>query len=261
MEISKPLKAKSNKSLKILNDSTQDLTKGNYIWNFAFGSNMHPLKRLQRGQIKAQETIPGILDNWRLVFNLPGLKLLEPAMASISPEVGHQVHGVLLRLEKQEFEKLIRSEGGSEYYELMQCQVRTYDDRVIQALAFKTRPDKATNHPIIPSKRYMTLIRQGARLSHLDSQYCQCLDSMPHREASYLVSLFGSLLVEFLLFCNHRGWLRLSRSYMKLLRWCEGQLPLLIGAIAQGILLIPALSIGIILRVLGMVRIKTSQML
>lgn len=261
MELSEPLRATSNKSLKRLNDSTQDLTQGNYIWNFAFGSNMHPLKRLQRGQIKIQATIPGILDNWRLVFDLPGLRLLEPAMASISPEVGHQVHGVLLRLEEQEFKKLIRSEGGSEYYQVIQCQVRTYDNQIIEALAFKTRHDKAANHPIIPSKRYMTLIRQGAKLSHLDNQYCQWLDNLPHREASYLMSLLGSLLIEFLLFCNHQGWLKLSRRYMKLLCWCESRLPLLVGTTVQAILLIPALCIGSILRVLGMIRTQTKQLL
>ncbi|ACK73054.1 AIG2 family protein [Gloeothece citriformis PCC 7424] len=237
------------------------MNEGNYIWNFAYGSNMHPLKRLQRGEIKASETLPGVLDNWCLVFDLPGLKLLEPAMASISPQLGHQVHGVLLRLEPEEFEKLIRSEGGSEYYELIPCEVRTYDHQIIQALAFKTRPDKVTLHPLIPSKRYMTLIRQGAKLSQLDPQYCQWLDGLPHREASYLVSLLGSLLIEFLLFCNHRGWLKLSRTYMKLLRWCEAQLPLLVSTIAQGVLLLPALLMGIILRLLGRIGIQTQHLL
>lgn len=230
------------------NSSTReipDYKDSDSVWNFAYGSNMHPQKRTQRGNIAVLEVMPGILENWKLVFNLPGIRLIEPAMASIEPERGHQVHGVLLRLKRQEFDKLVRSEGGSEYYELINCEVNTYDGRVIKALAFKTREELAVKQDLVPSKRYMNLIRQGAVLSQLDSQYCQWLAILPHREDSLLVILMGSLLIEFLTLCIHMRLSRISASYLKLLQWCECRLSPPVGITLQSILLAPALAIAL----------------
>ncbi|MDJ0715130.1 MAG: gamma-glutamylcyclotransferase family protein [Prochloraceae cyanobacterium] len=225
-----------------------DLKNLDYVWNFAYGSNMHPEKRTQRGEILVSKSIRGVLLNWRLVFNLPGIGFIEPAYASVQPEWDGKVHGVLLRLDQQEFQKLIRSEGGNAYYELIQCPIHTYDGKIVEAFLFKTRADKATKHDIIPSKRYMDLIRQGAKLSELDSEYCEWLSSLPHRDASPLISLAGSLLIEFLLQCNYIQLTFLSKSYVKMLQWCEFHLSQPGIIIAQSILLIPVIIIALIWR-------------
>ena len=81
------------------------------IWNFAFGSNLHPEKLKRRANLKVKECFPGKLKDWRLAFNLRGISWLEPSMAGVEPAPGDEVHGVLLRMSPEEFRKLVLSEG------------------------------------------------------------------------------------------------------------------------------------------------------
>ena len=81
------------------------------IWNFAFGSNLHPEKLKGRANLKVKECFPGKLKDWRLAFNLRGISWLEPSMAGVEPAPGDEVHGVLLRMSPEEFRKLVLSEG------------------------------------------------------------------------------------------------------------------------------------------------------
>jgi hypothetical protein len=50
---------------------------------------------------------------------------------------------------------------------------------IIHSLAFKTDPCAVAPAQTLPSQRYMTIIRQGARQSGLDAAYCGWLDRIP----------------------------------------------------------------------------------
>ncbi len=50
---------------------------------------------------------------------------------------------------------------------------------IIHALAFKTDPCAVAPAQTLPSQRYMTIIRQGARQSGLDAAYCCWIDRIP----------------------------------------------------------------------------------
>jgi len=182
--------------LNLSDSKILQLKNRDYIWNFAYGSNMNPSKLAQRAQIKSLESIPGILFDWKLTFNLPGIKFIEPSMANIEPALGYQVHGVLIKLRQQQFDRLILSEGGNQYYQLIPCSIQTYDARVIEALVFKVKPDRTVKYEIPPSKRYLELIKQGAKLNNLDSQYRQWLSNLAYEDIFPPFDLLSTVIID-----------------------------------------------------------------
>ncbi|MCY1004215.1 gamma-glutamylcyclotransferase [Nannocystis pusilla] len=154
------------------------------VWYFAYGSNLHPQRRATRAALSPLDTTPGTLCGWRLVFDMPGVPPADPAMASIRREAGSEVHGLLLRLTAHQFAALVGSEGGDRFYVREQVEVIAYDDRKVIAEVFIAAPGRRLQRERTPSRRYLELIREGARLSALRPEYCAWLEALPHAEAS-----------------------------------------------------------------------------
>lgn len=162
-------------------------------FNFAYGSNMHPDRLRGRADCRPSHAVPATLCDWRLAFNLAtGIALVEPAMANIVPAPGQKVHGVALELTTDELERLVESEGGDRFYRVRPVTVETYDGQATEAVAFVARDDFVRNE-VAPSKRYLDLLRAGARHHGLDEAYCAFLDDHATAPPSPLAPWFARL--------------------------------------------------------------------
>ncbi len=85
----------------ILSDAVRkhlELPSEDYVWNFAYGSNMNPISLSQRRRIMPVCSVAAVLYNWEMRFNQTGIPAVEPVFASVQPckdVPGVQVHGVL----------------------------------------------------------------------------------------------------------------------------------------------------------------------
>ncbi|MCA9689131.1 MAG: gamma-glutamylcyclotransferase family protein [Nannocystaceae bacterium] len=219
-----------------------------YAWSFAFGSNLHPDRRGARTDHAPLEVTPGRLAGWRLAFNMPALHLIEPSMASAQPAPGQTLHGLLLRLTPEGFASLLRSEGGDRFYEAVAVDVDAYDGRRVRAYVLRGHPRLCVDREIPPSRRYMQLIREGARRSGLDPDYCAWLESLPHAERSPLAAEIGRLYWESVLFLRKTSRGGALERYVDLLHRCEYTDPPALGHVAQAALLAPAIALGAALR-------------
>lgn len=149
------------------------------IWNFAYGGNMNPGVLSERRKIVPLESVAACLQDYRLAFNTRGFPWIEPAFANVEYAPGECVHGVLHRLTAEQFARLDRYEWGGVAYRHLELDAEAYDGRRIRARVYSAR---YVSREKVPSCRYLTLIREGARLSGLDREYVRRLDRHPCRE-------------------------------------------------------------------------------
>ncbi|KXZ53069.1 hypothetical protein GPECTOR_8g62 [Gonium pectorale] len=152
---------------------------------------------------------------WTLSFRMLGLPYAEPGFATIEraqPEQQQQqqqqpgpvstgasssgssrwrseVHGVVHLLRHSDWVQVMATEGvgaGSTGYRVVEVEVELYDGRRTKALTLEGqgaslhRPDR----PVAPSRRYLELLRAGARHHGLDPEYVSYLDSLVPYEGS-----------------------------------------------------------------------------
>jgi cation transport regulator ChaC len=215
------------------------------VWNFAFGSNLHPAKRQARARLRPLEAVPGRARDYRLAFNIRGIPWIEPSMASIEPAPGEEVHGLLLRLTHEQWEHLDHSEGAGRAYMHEELEVEAYDGRRIRAFAFRVRPERAAPHDVPPSLRYLTLIRDGAAASGLDPNWQHYLAQLPHTPTSRLSRRISLILIEFFTTCSRHRMGGISRPIMDALRWSNERLPWPAALPATAtVLLLPTAAVG-----------------
>jgi hypothetical protein len=152
------------------------MTQQDEIWNFAYGGNMNPGVLSDRRKISPLESVAGCLHDYRLAFNTRGFLWIEPAFANVVHDPGACVHGVLHRLTKEQFARLDRYEWGGVAYRHLEVDVAAYDGRKIRARVYSAR---YVSREKSPSCRYLTLIREGARVSGLDEDYVRMLEGHP----------------------------------------------------------------------------------
>ena len=92
----------------------------------------------------------------------------------------NRVHGVLHRFSKEHFARLVQTEGGGNSYAIVEREVEAYDGRVIKAKFFSASKISRIGKERPPSKRYLTLIREGAKTYGLDRDYVEFLERHPH---------------------------------------------------------------------------------
>jgi len=114
------------------------------------------------------------LGGWALTFDLPGIPLVEPAFASIAPQKGAEVHGVLWWMTPPEAKRLDQFE--SDRYDSIQVPVKGDASGVVHAKAYKNRIPKSG---LLPSRRYLTLIAEGAREAGLPDAYLRTIEAQP----------------------------------------------------------------------------------
>lgn len=155
------------------------VSKPEGIWNFAYGGNMNPRVLSERRKITPLESVAGRLEDYRLAFNTRGFPWIEPAFANVEHDPGACVHGVLHRLTEEQFARLDRYEWGGVAYRHLELDVAAYDGRRVRARVYSAR---YVSREKSPSCRYLTLIREGARVSGLDDDYVRMLDRHPCRD-------------------------------------------------------------------------------
>ena len=174
------------------------------VWNFAFGANLSS-KTLRRRKLQPRVSVRAELPGWCYSTCYRGLPYMEPSFATIvraddtpvgagqprvgtgpaSPGAPHTVHGVLHKLTWDDWQRVVKSEGGGGYQGLgyaavpVECLVyaddadtaqltaeerrATRDDGrvVVKALALVAQNHIASNRNIPPSSRYASLVAEG----------------------------------------------------------------------------------------------------
>lgn len=179
---------------------------------FAYGSNMNPVVLSGRRGVKPSESTPGIIMDYCLSFRLRGLPFIEPGFATLERVSGKRVHGVVHMIREDEWERVKVSEGvnrqekGYGYYEArLPCFL--YGRKELEVVTLLSNP--ASHHPkskksealisngrftdfcsqqimnaSFPSRRYKTLLVDGARHHELDNAYQSWLEQLTAYEDS-----------------------------------------------------------------------------
>ncbi|GLI64460.1 hypothetical protein VaNZ11_007732 [Volvox africanus] len=188
------------------------------IWYFAYGSNMNPNTLTGRRKVVPRESRPASLRGWKLSFRMLGIPFLEPGFATVErvdnidggnpPQLaplapaglsspsdstmpllnssnrwGSEVHGVLHRISLNDWIQIMTTEGvgaGKSGYRVVEVEVTQYDGRRVRALTLEGQAPSmhSAARPVSPSRRYLGLLRDGARHYGLDPEYVTYLDSL-----------------------------------------------------------------------------------
>lgn len=140
---------------------------------FAFGANMSREVLAGRRGLRPLDARPAILPGHRLVFDLPGIPMVEPAFASIVPDETGQVHGVAWTLTTEDMRRLDSFESGRYARRPHTVEVR---GRSTEAQAYvNRRPGRALR----PSRRYLLLLARGAEEHGLPAEHVAWLRAHP----------------------------------------------------------------------------------
>ncbi|KAJ5603915.1 hypothetical protein N7537_006871 [Penicillium hordei] len=177
------------------------------VWYFGYGSNMKSSVMINRG-ITPLSIKVGVVPTHFLTFDIFGIPYTEPSFASIAllpsksetDEVAKvytlsttdtspipPVHGVLYQLRREDYLRLVLSEGSGV----------GYDEITVEAYILKTQSDgtkRTKEQPIMaqtlkakyprrpnsgPSRRYMGLILEGCKEHNIPVSYQKYLESLP----------------------------------------------------------------------------------
>jgi len=150
------------------------------IWYFAYGSNMHTGTFVERRGIRPLEARVGRVLGYRLRFNLEGRPRGKAAPANICPEADHEVWGVLYKITRRALLRLDSTEGvPGRGYRPTWLDAEDIDGKPLAAIAY-IAIGKETDGA--PSRRYISLLREGARIHGLPEHWLQFLDNVSHAE-------------------------------------------------------------------------------
>jgi cation transport regulator ChaC len=148
------------------------------VWYFAYGSNMHDSAFIQRRGMRPSECRVGRIKGYRLRFNLEGRPRGKAAPANICPASGQEVWGVLYKITRRELLHLNSTEGvPGRGYRPTWLNAEDADGNPVLAVAYVAT---GKEHDGTPSRRYISLLRDGARLHGLPAHWVQFLDSVNH---------------------------------------------------------------------------------
>jgi cation transport regulator ChaC len=150
------------------------------IWYFAYGSNMHQGTFTERRGIRPLEARVGRIVGYRLRFNLEGRPAGKAAPANICPDSSQEVWGVLYRITRRDMLRLDSTEGvPGRGYRPMWLDAGDADGNSLTAIAYVALGKEIDG---TPSRRYISLLREGARAHGLPAYWVQFLDSVIHAE-------------------------------------------------------------------------------
>ena len=166
------------------------LSKVTSVFYFAFGANLDEgiLSRRVLATPDDLSWFPARLDNYKLSFNIGGTNLImeSPSYASVVPaqaisssSSSSSVHGVIYELTLPQWGLLCASEGVPLAYvpKVVECNAYTERGRVNAYTLMPSRMGLGSKEGR-PSKRYIDIIRKGARKQSLNEKYIQFLDTI-----------------------------------------------------------------------------------
>jgi hypothetical protein len=211
----------------VVGDAAPEESDAANVWVFAFGSNMDKAVLEGRRMITPAESVAAKLPNYCLTFRQPGLPYREPGFATIEPlDEGESsllpVHGVAHRMTEPQWTYYKESEGAAgqsdDGYGVIEVDLEAYDGRKLRAFTLQTQPKtiaRLKGRAALPSKRYLNILRTGARTHNLAPEYQAFLQSLRHYEASTLGSHIGALLMAIIAFGLLFPFFTLTRLYRK----------------------------------------------
>ena len=150
------------------------------VWYFAYGSNMHHIAFRERRGMRPVEWRVGRVQGYRLRFNLEGRPPGKAAPANICLDPNGEVWGVLYRITRRELLRLDSTEGvpGRHYRHLL-VPAMDADGTIVTAVTYSAIGKDTDGSP---SLRYISLLREGARMHGLPEAWVQFLDGVQHCE-------------------------------------------------------------------------------
>lgn len=138
------------------------------LWYFGYGSNVERATFLGRRRMRPVESRPGVLEGWRLRFDLP-VGPGERGVANLTREPGARVWGVLWCITPADAQHLDRTEGVHRGFYLREpVEVRDAGGRATHAFAYRSDRGRSGRKP---SRRYLGLLLRGAREHGLPAEW------------------------------------------------------------------------------------------
>ena len=149
-----------------------------YVWYLAYGSNMHHSAFRDRRRMQPTEWRVGCVKGYRLRFNLEGRPPGKAAPANVCPDPDGEVWGVLYSITRRELLRLDSTEGvPGRHYRHVVVQAVDADGRIVEAVTYSAIGKETDG---FPSLRYISLLREGARVHGLPEAWLAYLDSVQH---------------------------------------------------------------------------------
>ncbi len=144
------------------------------VWYFAYGSNMSPAIFLERRRMLPLETRSGVIDGYRLCFDIP-IGPGERGVANLLCDPVGRTHGIAYLLTHADGERLDRTEGVPQLYRRERIAIRLpADGRLVDGFTYRSTISVAGRKP---SPRYLDLLLDGARTHGLPAAYVDYLDA------------------------------------------------------------------------------------
>jgi cation transport regulator ChaC len=146
------------------------------IWYFAFGANMHDSAFRGRRGMRPLEWRAGRVKGYRLRFNLEGRPKGRAAPANLCTDPQAEVWGVLYRITRRDLVRLDSTEGvpGRRYRHLW-VEVEDGAGNPVRAVTYIADGNAVDGNP---SRRYITLLRDGARAHGLPEDWIRFLEGV-----------------------------------------------------------------------------------
>ena len=150
--------------------------ESNCSWSFGYGSNMDISHLKIKKNLTVYDYKPAILNGYKLSFNMATNWLAEPAFAGIIPDANSTVHGLAFCLPQESLDHLNEQEV---WYQINYVNLETYDGEFLENVHVYVSPEKIRSKTeVAPSRRYLNIIRKGARNSGLKPDYLAKLDQI-----------------------------------------------------------------------------------
>lgn len=153
----------------------------NSVFYFAYGANMST-KTFQRGyrRLHPQSAERAVLKGYRLAFSEPGIPFFDPGFGNIEEDTDAVCEGVLYRITHEEMDHLDISEG-NRAYRIVDVEV---EGAVSGRVLAKTFQSRAHAHGLLPSKRYLDILIEGAIEHGLSEMWITMLKNHPYVDRS-----------------------------------------------------------------------------
>jgi hypothetical protein len=150
------------------------------VWYFAYGSNMQTATFRGRRGIAFHRALPARVPGWRLVLDKPPLLPIGEGFATIVPAPDAEVLGVLYEIETEALEVIDLTEGVLiDNYRRVTVQAWPLDAALAAPLDVQTLTADRRDPALRPSRRYMSLLIEGALEHGLPASYVEMLRATP----------------------------------------------------------------------------------
>ncbi len=152
---------------------------------FAYGANLASAVMARR-KIEHGAVVRGVVRGWRLVFADVGMPYVEPAFATLEQDPNAEVHGVVYTLDRSNWAMLDAYEGRDN--ERISVDVALQSGEIVVA---RTYHSKVCEPGLLPSRRYLALVVQGATEWGLPGEWVAGLAAHPTAYVPVISEIIG----------------------------------------------------------------------